>query len=496
MEVEFVSVLGTFVREPAEFTSVPELASTIAADPPPDTQKLAAIEPTDPQELVDRLSPTLRGLVHTRKVGQAMRAFKEVARRDLKNVTKEYYKSVANTAEKPAGGTAQGKNALATQLRTMTFNAFFCLLSRVFASHLIFLKRTALALRTVVDSIGKLDERAPGSEALVIDIEQFRPPGAGEVPPVEDGVQRGGEGTGEEMDEVDALNAPDVGDGVGDDSAAPATRPGAAGIAVSPAKVPPTTQQTDTSSSVPAKTISDLHAQATKEAASIVAALADLSHTRCAKLLSVRSEYNAQLNPKDFRRLYITTTSFVAATEAVCGKPTLGLKGAVVNQSRSFLRNFHEEKIKQIALLIESEPWTQAAVPLEFQAIADQICGTAGKGPAKAAVVERGTSTNRMSEDDAGAAAGVEAGDGGSSGRYLIVGGQRYYAVGCVLIFIKMMADYLQCLEDVPIVLTEVIHDLLEILTVFNSRVCQVILGAGAVASLGLKNITAKHLGW
>lgn len=37
--------------------------------------------------------------------------------------------------------------------------------------------------------------------------------------------------------------------------------------------------------------------------------------------------------------------------------------------------------------------------------------------------------------------------------------------------------------------------DLTDFLKLFNSRVCQVILGAGAMRSAGLKNISAKHLG-
>lgn len=485
MEAEFVSLLGGFVREPSEFASVNDIAAKLSMDPPPDANRLGAIGDTDPQSLLDRIAPTLGGLVHTRKIVQAMRVFKETARRDLKNVTKEYYRSVANSAEKSAAGGP--KNALAAQLRSMSFDAFFSLLSRVYGSHLIFLKRTALALRTVVDAIGTVDEKT-GAEAAVIDIEQYRAPSDADVLPVADETIGKPEATGaEEMDEVDALNAPE---GVEDaEGVAPATRPGLA----SPAKFAATgpAPPSDAASAVPAKTLSDLQAQATKEAASIVAALADLSHTRCAKLLSVRSEFNSQLNAKDFRRLYNTTWTFVAATEAVCGKPTLGLKGAIVNQSRAFLRNFHEEKMKQIALLIESEPWTQAAVPLEFQAIADSVCGETGKpvGPVISSSSDPGQS--RASEDDGGGGGA----DGGSSNRFLLIKGQRYYAVGCVLIFVKMIADYLQCLEDVPTVLTEVIHDLLEILTVFNSRVCQVILGAGAVASLGLKNITAKHLG-
>ncbi|KAI9023306.1 Vps54-like protein-domain-containing protein [Hyaloraphidium curvatum] len=404
MEAEFVGVLASFVKDPAELAAAPEIAARLAADPPPDAAALAA-EGGGVGPLADRVSPTLRGLVHTRKVVAAMRTFKETARKDLKAATKEYYRLVAGTADRPP---APGKSALATQLRTMTFDAFFSLLTRVYASHLVFLRRTALALRTIA-----------------------RPNGAVAKP--------SGGGAGAEQTQAVA------------------------------------------------RTVSDLQAQASKEASSILAALADLSHTRCAKLLSVRSEHNAQLNAKDFRRLYTATWTFVAATEAVCGKPTLGLKGAIVNQSRSFLRNFHEEKIKQLALLIESEPWTQAAVPLEFQAIADALSGS----PTQAVSSLPKESAVRMSEDDAGAALGA---DSGNSTKFLVVGGQRFYAVGCVLIFVKMLADYLQCLDDVPIAVTEVIHDLLEILTLFNSRICQVILGAGAVASLGLKNITAKHL--
>lgn len=39
------------------------------------------------------------------------------------------------------------------------------------------------------------------------------------------------------------------------------------------------------------------------------------------------------------------------------------------------------------------------------------------------------------------------------------------------------------------VILKSVVH-----MQLFNSRVCQVILGAGAMRSAGLKNITAKHL--
>jgi len=41
----------------------------------------------------------------------------------------------------------------------------------------------------------------------------------------------------------------------------------------------------------------------------------------------------------------------------------------------------------------------------------------------------------------------------------------------------------------------DTITKVVEFLMTFNSRTCQLVLGAGAMRSAGLKHITAKHLG-
>lgn len=41
----------------------------------------------------------------------------------------------------------------------------------------------------------------------------------------------------------------------------------------------------------------------------------------------------------------------------------------------------------------------------------------------------------------------------------------------------------------------DTINKVVEFLMTFNSRTCQLVLGAGAMRSAGLKHITAKHLG-
>lgn len=84
-----------------------------------------------------------------------------------------------------------------------------------------------------------------------------------------------------------------------------------------------------------------------------------------------------------------------------------------------------------------------------------------------------------------------------------------------MLLLIKMVVEYCQCTDDLPMLVTEVLGRLVDMMKVrvcvrvciliathwlchlqfFNSRTCQLVLGAGAVEAVGLKTITARHLG-
>lgn len=58
-----------------------------------------------------------------------------------------------------------------------------------------------------------------------------------------------------------------------------------------------------------------------------------------------------------------------------------------------------------------------------------------------------------------------------------------------------LLVDYLKVIMNLPMLTTDTMSRVIELLKAFNSRTCQVVLGAGAMRSAGLKNITAKHLG-
>lgn len=129
------------------------------------------------------------------------------------------------------------------------------------------------------------------------------------------------------------------------------------------------------------------------------------------------------------------------------------------------------ERVKQEAQLIENEQWVASEVPPDFQQIVDRIC--------------EGNMTSFDQEDPR-----TEQ----KSTKFLVVHGTPYFVVGCGLLIIKMFEDYLRCMLNLEGMTTDIMQKLVELLKLFNSRVCQVILGAGAMRSAGLKNISAKHL--
>lgn len=162
-------------------------------------------------------------------------------------------------------------------------------------------------------------------------------------------------------------------------------------------------------------------------------------------------------------------------------------------QQKAFVDHFHMERVKQEAQLIENEQWAASEVPADFQRIVDRICD--------GSILSAATSDDHEKER--------------KSSRFLTVHGSSYFVVGCSLLIIKMFEEYLRCIGNLEGMATDIMQKLVELLKVaddsmiyvaiikplryflqlFNSRVCQVILGAGAMRSAGLKNISAKHLG-
>eukprot|EP00455_Lapot_gusevi_P048577 TRINITY_DN6733_c0_g1_i5.p1 TRINITY_DN6733_c0_g1~~TRINITY_DN6733_c0_g1_i5.p1 ORF type:complete len:255 (+),score=47.89 TRINITY_DN6733_c0_g1_i5:651-1415(+) len=63
-----------------------------------------------------------------------------------------------------------------------------------------------------------------------------------------------------------------------------------------------------------------------------------------------------------------------------------------------------------------------------------------------------------------------------------------------MLTLLRLVGTYLQYGRELQAVGVDILNRIVDALNLFNSRCCQLVLGAGAMQLVGLKNITAKHL--
>lgn len=84
--------------------------------------------------------------------------------------------------------------------------------------------------------------------------------------------------------------------------------------------------------------------------------------------------------------------------------------------------------------------------------------------------------------------------DFSTPGDTIVLNDTRFYVVRSVLSLIDSISEYMECGVLVEVVVEDTLRKLVQLLGVFNSRTCQLVLGAGAMQTAGLKNINSKHL--
>uniref|UniRef100_A0A8C5VES3 Vacuolar protein sorting-associated protein 54 n=1 Tax=Microcebus murinus TaxID=30608 RepID=A0A8C5VES3_MICMU len=200
----------------------------------------------------------------------------------------------------------------------------------------------------------------------------------------------------------------------------------------------------------------------------------DICHDRAVKFLMSRAKdgFLEKLNSMEFITLSRLMETFILDTEQICGRKSMSLLGALQSQANKFVNRFHEERKTKLSLLLDNERWKQADVPAEFQDLVDSI------SDGKIALPEKklGATEERKPAE------------------VLVVEGQQYAVVGTVLLLIRIILEYCQCVDNIPSVTTDMLTRLSDLLKYFNSRSCQLVLGAGALQVVGLKTITTKNL--
>ncbi|KAL4067713.1 Vps54-like protein-domain-containing protein [Scleroderma citrinum] len=238
-----------------------------------------------------------------------------------------------------------------------------------------------------------------------------------------------------------------------------------------------------------------------EELSDILSAAADLSNKFTAKVIGYRSEQHAQLDLPSFLALFNESWNFMVQCEVICRRMIVGLRGTILSQAKLFLQTFHQSHINQSAKLVEDEQWNQIEVPLYLQHLADVLVDSAVRDspeliiqhlPSATTFPENGNSLSLSPSSPYPPKADLA--PSGSSSKCIRIEDRPYFCVSATGAVLGLMLDYLRLVVNLPTLNTETMGRIIEFLKAFNSRTCQVVLGAGAMRSAGLKNITAKHL--
>ncbi|PCH37766.1 Vps54-domain-containing protein [Wolfiporia cocos MD-104 SS10] len=257
-----------------------------------------------------------------------------------------------------------------------------------------------------------------------------------------------------------------------------------------------------------------------EELSGILSSAAELAHARASKVIALRAEQHAALDLQRFSGLFNESWNFVIESEKICRRMIVGLRGTIVSQAKSFLQTFHQGQVTQSAKLVEDEQWNAAEVAPSVQHIVDMLVDASISDPPELLL-------DRTALLSASPASPVPASpllspnnvppphrpssplpspafpqnqrqtprrSATGPSKHLRIEDRSYFAVSATLEVLVLLADYLKIIMNLEMLTTETMSRVIELLKAFNSRTCQVVLGAGAMRSAGLKNITARHL--
>lgn len=114
----------------------------------------------------------------------------------------------------------------------------------------------------------------------------------------------------------------------------------------------------------------------------------------------------------------------------------------------------------------------------------------AGFGPTSTSPLP--SSSNRSFSNAFSGVSGVGGSIGSASGNELVRGG--FPAVKAVFVLVDALREHVECATEVPAVAAAAVQKAAELIKLFNTRSCQLVLGAQCMQTVGVKAVTATHL--
>lgn len=218
----------------------------------------------------------------------------------------------------------------------------------------------------------------------------------------------------------------------------------------------------------------------------------DASHEKINKILRVRTEQMIGLPLAYFIRYYTLNLFFTNECEAISGRDGSSLKTVINSHTQDFIKAHSEGENQALAQGMGANSWQDKDFTARDDGILKQIleCSTSEplawtKTSQIWAPLPQEGSKNVHDADGSTATDKV---------RGAVIGDETFLLPYSAILCLEGISRFLRLICGIPTMTTIIATSLVSYLQLFDSRCRQLILGAGALRSAGLKNITTTHL--
>jgi len=211
---------------------------------------------------------------------------------------------------------------------------------------------------------------------------------------------------------------------------------------------------------------------------------------RSSKILTQRSKPGASdhITVQELQDISLFTEILNAETHAMTGKTITGFQLSLQGQILLFIQAFHEEKRLELSDQLEKEKWKRSDV--DFTSLRDKFEGV----NVLTDLLFSDHSHKGVESSQVNGGNPFEERDSSSSKNSVWVDGEEFAVVSSTQAFLVTLAEYCRLGQRLPSVLHELGLRVAEILKFYNSKICQLVLGVGAISVSGLKTITIRNL--
>lgn len=239
--------------------------------------------------------------------------------------------------------------------------------------------------------------------------------------------------------------------------------------------------------------------QQTLDMSNLLGQAVDIAQAQITRVLKVRLEQNTRLPLPAFLRYFHLNRLFADECEAVSGRGGMALKTVVNAHIKEYVHHVGEVERQTLVNGMDSDRWDAKDFTDANNETLARIIEASTKDvetwtQATTVWIHATPNIDGISETNGSTTNGSASKDHKDRIRSATVDEQKYTLPSSAIMILNGVSQFEQLITGIPGMTAEITTILLDYLKLFNSRSQQLILGAGATRSAGLKNITTKHL--